>query len=60
MIRTATYDDSTHKIVPIEPTEEMCKEYYLGQRVHGFWNCQPVYARTIGSAPEYQEPTKDE
>lgn len=22
-LRTVTYDDSTHKIVPLEPTEEM-------------------------------------
>lgn len=55
-LSTVTYDDSTHKICPIEPTESMCREYYLGQRIHGFWNCYPVYVRTIAAAPEYKEP----
>jgi len=53
-LRTVTYDDSKFKIVPIEPTEAMCREYYLGQRIHGFWNCHPVYVRTIAAAPEFE------
>ena len=30
-LRTVTYDDSTHKIVPIDPTEEMIQQGCMAQ-----------------------------
>ena len=54
-MKTVTYNPLTHKIVPIQATEEMSQAYYKGQRNHGFWCCPPVYASVIAAAPEYQE-----
>ena len=54
-MKTVTYNPLTHKIVPIQATEEMSQAYYKGQRNHGFWYCAPVYASVIAAAPEYQE-----
>lgn len=63
-LRTATYDDSKFKIVPIEPTNEMLEHVFneinasdehteLGVE-------QRLYCTFISRAPDYQEPTKDE
>lgn len=49
-LRTVTYDTATHKIVPIEPTEEMNRICLYPTQLK----------RAIEAAPEYQEPTKDE
>lgn len=63
-LRTVTYDTATHKIVPIEPTNEMLEHSFneitasddhteLGAEQRLYWTF-------ISRAPEYQEPTKDE
>lgn len=63
-LRTVTYDDSTYKLVPIEPTElinrAIDKEMVL--QLGDTWlttnPCSPwnIYKTMIAAAPEYQEP----
>jgi len=52
-LRTATYDDSTHKIIPIEPCEKsmerLTESGWANSRL-GIWKA------VIKAAPEYQEP----
>ena len=50
-LRTVTYDDSTHKIVPIEPTELMINDGDVFAS-----NATLCYRDMIAAAPEYQEP----
>jgi len=62
-LRTVTYDDSTHKIVPIEPTEAMIIAKPKPAGIEGQC-CQSQkrnadirkYQSMIAAAPEYQEP----
>lgn len=69
-LRTITFDDSTHKIVPREPTEAMNKAGYTAQdfwhsvqcdneRERAFSFSMPCYKAMIAAAPEYQEPEQD-
>jgi hypothetical protein len=53
-LRTATYDTATHKIVPIDLTEEML------DAIQDCFFVIEVWIEAIAAAPEYQEPTKDE
>ena len=39
MIVTITFDDSTHKLVPIEPTPEMNKAGYAAQDLWSSYHC---------------------
>lgn len=62
MIKTVTFDDATHKIVPIEPTEkqyveaqkmlefsdEYCHNYFAKDFTEG-----DLYKAMIAAAPEY-------
>lgn len=53
MIRTITFDDSTHKLVPLEPTEEMRKACSRDR----YWcEIDKEWDAMIEAAPEYQEP----
>jgi hypothetical protein len=62
MIRTVTYDDSTHKICPIEPTEDqllkMHECMYDVRKMAWHDGLTLVYKVIIAAAPEYQEPVK--
>lgn len=63
-LRTVTYDDSTHRIVPIEPTEKQLDafdDWCQGRGLTMSWTTLAiVLKRLIVAAPEYQEPTKGE
>ncbi len=52
-IRTATYDTATHKIVPIEPTEEMKRALFINL-VHADDESR-VIKSVIAAAPEYKD-----
>lgn len=58
-LRTITFDDSTHKIVPRELSDEMLRST-LGDI--GFFNSEYIavlkrkYCALVEAAPEYQEP----
>jgi len=62
-LRTVTFDDSSHKIVPLEPTEEMLEHAFneiTASDEHTELGVeQRLYWTFINRAPEYQEPTKD-
>ena len=61
MIRTATYDTATHKIVPREATEKMILAVQSAKILHQTHDLiASEYKAMIAAAPEYQEPTKDE
>lgn len=58
-LRTITFDDSTHKLVPLEPTNEMLEgafnsitaadeHFHLGIEAR-------LYSFMIAAAPEYQD-----
>lgn len=51
MIRTVTYDDSTHKIVPIEPTEEVLQPLYF-LIDEDLATIKKAYRDVIAAAPE--------
>lgn len=54
-LRTITFDDSTHKLVPIIATSEMvhtCRLHHEGDEYLPY----SLYASMIEAAPEYQEP----
>ncbi len=59
MIRTVTYDDSTHKIVPIEPKHKQLAEITLNIDVFSnkapFEVAKNIYSAAIAAAPEYKE-----
>ena len=64
-LRIVTYDDSTHKIVPIEPTNEMINKPdvqvglsdWAGHQYSATNSeCENIYKAMIEAAPEYQEP----
>ncbi len=59
MIRTATYDTATHKIVPIEPTEDqlfrMHESMYDVRKMAWHDGLTVVYKSGIAAAPEYKE-----
>jgi len=53
-LRTATYDDTKFKIVPIEPTEAQIKsanDHHEG----GYYLPVSLYKSMIAAAPEYKE-----
>lgn len=63
-LRTATYDDTKFKIVPIEPTSEMINtpEVQVGlsdwaghQYSATNSECENIYKAMIAAAPEYKE-----
>jgi len=57
-IRTVTYDDRTHKICPIEPTDEMLYELsFCGEE--GLDNIAACYKKALAAAPEYQDTCTD-
>lgn len=52
-LHTVTYDTATHKICPIEPTEEMRKACSRDR----YWDeIDKEWEAMIAAAPEYQEP----
>lgn len=53
-LRTVTYDDSTHKIVPLEPTIEMKLAFEVGMSM--FLGNDESLKLAIAVAPECQEP----
>jgi len=59
-LRTITFDDSTHKLVPLEPTEDqlliMHERNYDMQNSAWFDKWLTIYKSGIAAAPEYQEP----
>lgn len=64
-LRTVTYDTATHKIVPIELSNEMTS--ILAdvlddpENDRSSWDLsENMYRAMIAAAPEYQEPVKDE
>ena len=60
-LRTITFDDSTHKLVPREPTDEMILAVPSAKILHQTHDLiASEYKVMIASAPEYQEPAKDE
>ena len=63
-LRTITFDDSTHKLMPLEPSNEMLEgafnsitasdeHFHLGIEAR-------LYSFMIAAAPEYQDTKKDE
>ena len=58
-IRTVTFDTATHKIVPIECTDDQAEAIAKVLNVCG-GIAESIYHSAIAAAPEYQEPTKDE
>lgn len=62
-LRTITFDDSTHKLVPLEPTVEMMTGCFDGislSDAHSPYGVEDhVYSKMIAAAPEYQEPAQD-
>lgn len=60
MIRTITFDDSTHKIVPREPTEsqlDLLDDFAVNLGLNISWHSLGKILKTvIAAAPEYQEP----
>ena len=64
MIRTATYDDSTHKILPIEPDDEQLfrlnESLYDSRNKVWYERASDAYKAGVAAAPEYQETVKDE
>lgn len=62
-LRTITFDDSTHKLVPREPTEDQL--LIMHERNYDMRNCAwydkwlTIYKAGIAAAPEYQEPAQD-
>ena len=70
-LRTITFDDSTHKLVPLEPTQEMNRAGYYAEDFWPSYRCDnfkekcfsfsmPRYKAMIAAAPEYQDTKKDE
>lgn len=57
-LRTVTYDDSTHKLVPLEPTDEM---RFQTTHVHNDIEEATILEMlrvAIAAAPEYQDQQK--
>ena len=58
-LRTITFDDSTHKLVPIIPTVEMMTGCFDGislSDAHSPYGVEEhVYLKMIAAAPEYQD-----
>jgi hypothetical protein len=55
-LRTATYDTATHKLVPLEPTEEMIYELACGiDNSSSTDDIANAFRNAISSAPEYKE-----
>lgn len=58
-LRTITFDDSTHKLVPLEPTEDqlliMHERNYDMQNSAWFDKWLTIYKSGIAAAPEYQD-----
>ena len=58
-LRTITFDDSTHKLVPLEPTVEMMTGCFDGislSDAHSPYGVEDhVYSKMIAAAPECQE-----
>lgn len=58
-LRTVTYNTATHKICPIECTDDQAEAIVKVANVCG-GIAESIYHSAITAAPEYQEPTKDE
>ena len=54
-LSTVTYDDSTHKICPIECTDDQAEAITKVVNVCGGIS-ESIYNSAIAAAPEYQEP----
>ena len=54
-LRTVTYDTATHKIVPIECTDDQAEAIAKVVNVCG-GIAESIYHSAIAAAPEYQEP----
>ena len=58
MIRTVTYDDSTHKILPIEPDDEQLfrlnESLYDSRNKVWYERASDAYKAGVAAAPEYQ------
>ena len=55
-MKTATFDETTHKIVPIEPTLDMV---FATTHINNSLDNEdlfPMLRAAIKAAPEYQEP----
>ncbi len=53
-LRTATYDTATHKIVPIDPTDEMLRPLHINDDAD-LSEIRYCYKAAIAAAPEYKE-----
>jgi hypothetical protein len=55
MIRTATYDTATHKIVPKELGTNVDVSHAMSFAIDCDLGTVEIYRRTIAAAPEYKE-----